>query len=101
MLRAISCPVSYCPVSWQVPPPYSPLPATPISYYQNNRKFLREAGQANRVYDMGLGGVGIFQKPSNLVRYYTLGGILWGLFYLPRKILCVTYDRAGYYVMIG
>ena len=43
---------------------------------------------------MGLGGVGIFQKPSNLVRYYTLGGMLHGLFYLPRKILCAVHDRA-------
>mgnify|MGYP001160695371 CR=1 FL=1 len=42
------------------------------------------------------------QKPSNLVGYYTLGGYLvGGYFYLPRKILCVAYDRAGHSVMIG
>ena len=50
---------------------------------------------------MGLGGVGTVQKPSNLVRYYTLVGYVVGTIYLPRKILCVTYDRAGYSVMIG
>ena len=50
---------------------------------------------------IGLGGVDTVQKPSNLVRYYTLGGYLVGAIYLPRKILCVVHDRVGYSVMIG
>ena len=50
---------------------------------------------------IGLGGVGTVQKPSNSVRYYTLVVYLVETIYLPRKIVCVTYDRAGYSVMIG
>ena len=50
---------------------------------------------------MGLGGGGIFQKPSNLVRYYTLVGYLVGAIYLTCEIVCVVHDIVGYYVMIG
>ena len=46
-------------------------------------------------------GGSMLQKPSNLVGYYTLEWYLVETIYLPRKILCVTYDRARYSVMIG